>query len=168
MKRLGLAVALAAAAALAAPAGAGAIIQVDRGIAGVRVGNTPAQVKAALGRPDSARKGRDAFGPFTRYRYTAESITVEFQGSKGVVRVSTTGVGDRTRRGVGVGSPEKTVKERVRGITCEVIAGDRSCHTGYAGRRRVTDFAMKNGRVVRVNVVLVAERRSLVTPPSPP
>ena len=40
MKRLALASALVAGAMLLAPAHAGAIIQLDRGIAGARIGNT--------------------------------------------------------------------------------------------------------------------------------
>jgi hypothetical protein len=137
---------------LAAPAAADAMIQVDRGIAGARLGNTRAEVRAALGRPASIRTGTNDFGRFVQYRFRG-GITVVFQGRREVSTVSTTGRGDRTRRGVGVGSTEAQVKARVRGVRCETIAGFRSCHTGrFTAGEIVTDFMLRGGRVTRVSV----------------
>ncbi len=143
--------------ALAIPAPASALIQIDRGIAGVRLGNSPAEVRAALGKPVRTRKGTNEFGPFLRYRFRG-GITVVFQGRRSVSSVSSTGLGDRTSRGVGVRSRERTVRRRVRGVKCETIAGSRSCHTGkFRPGKRVTDFAIHKGRVRRVTVGIVID-----------
>jgi hypothetical protein len=158
LHRFTLAAAVAACAApLALPSVAGAMVQLDRGIAGVRLDNTPKQVRAALGAPDSARAGTGEFGPYVEYRY-AGGITITFGGGKHVTRVSTTGLGDRTAAGVGVRSTEKTVKAKVPGVRCETIAGIRSCHTGaFEPGRRVTDFVIRKGRVARVTVAYVID-----------
>ena len=137
---------------LGAPAAAEALIQVDRGIAGARLGNTRAEVRTALGTPASIRSGTNDFGSFVQYRYRG-GITIIFQGRREVSTVSTTGRGDRTRRNVGVGSTETAVKARVRGIRCETIAGFRSCHTGrFTAGEIITDFLIRNGKVTRVSI----------------
>jgi hypothetical protein len=137
---------------LAAPAAASALIQVDKGIAGARLGNTRAEVRTALGTPRSIRSGTNPFGRFVEYRYRGR-IRVLFQGRRRVSSVSTTGRGDRTARNVGVGSRESTVKQRVRGVRCETLGGVRSCHTGaFNPGEIVTDFMLRRGRVVRVTV----------------
>jgi hypothetical protein len=145
------------AALLLLPATAGAMIQIDRGIAGARIGNTRAQVRAALGTPARIRTGTNAFGHFTEYRFRG-GIRVVFQGDTSLTSVDTTGLGDRTSRGVGVGSRERTVRRRVPGVKCETIVGTRSCHTGsFKAGRRITDFHIRSGRVTRVTVGIVID-----------
>ena len=137
---------------LGVPAAAEALIQVDRGIAGARLGNSRAEVRAALGSPESTRSGTNDFGRFLQWRFRG-GITVLFQDRREVTLVTTTGRGDRTRRGAGVGSTEAQVKARVRGIRCETIAGTRSCHTGrFTAGEIITDFQLRNGKVRRVSV----------------
>ena len=139
-------------AALGAPAAASALVQVDRGIAGARLGSTRAEVRAALGGPRTARSGANDFGPFSRWTYRG-GITVLFQGRAEVSSVSTTGRGDRTARGVGVGSSERAVRQRVRGVRCETIVGSRSCHTGrFTAGEIITDFLIRGGTVRRITV----------------
>src|SRR5215207_6290441 len=99
---------------LLAPSTAGAIIQLDRGIAGARLGNTKAEVRTALGQPKRVRNGNNDFGPFTVFVY-AGGIRVTFQSGNTVTGVTTTGLGDRTARGVGVRSTEAAVEARVPG-----------------------------------------------------
>lgn len=145
------------AAALVAPASAPALIQVDRGIAGARLNNSQAEVRAALGTPASIRRGRNIFGPTLTFRYRG-GITVFFQGRRDVTAVFTTGRGDRTVRGVGVGSSEQAVRNRVPGVRCETIAGTRSCHTNdFTAGARVTDFQIRGGKVSRVAVSFVID-----------
>ena len=142
---------------LAFPADAGALIQIDRGIAGARLNNTKAQVRAALGKPRKVVNGTNDFGPFTEFRYRG-GITVGFQGRKRVTGVSLTGLGDRTARGVGVGSTEQDVDQKVPGVTCETIVSARTCHTGdFTPGTRVTDFMIRNGKVRRVVVGFVID-----------
>jgi hypothetical protein len=137
---------------LALPAGASALVQVDKGIAGARLGNSRAQVRAALGAPSSTRSGTNDFGPFVQFRYRG-GISVLFQGRTEVTSVSTTGRGDRTARDVGVGSSEATVRRRVAGVRCETVAGTRSCHTHeFRIGQVVTDFLLRGGKVTRVTV----------------
>jgi len=145
------------AAALALPAAAPALIQVDRGISGVRLTNSQAEVRAALGKPRRIIRDRNIFGPTLTFRYRG-GITVFFQGRRNVTAVFTTGRGDRTARGVGVGSSEQAVRTRVPGVRCETIVGTRTCHTNrFEAGQRVTDFQIRNGRVTRVALAFVID-----------
>jgi hypothetical protein len=150
--------ALILAASLAVPASAGAIIQLDRGIAGARLGNTKAEVKTALGQPKRVKNGSNDFGPFTTFVY-AGGIRVTFQSGNAVTGVSTTGLGDRTKRGVGVRSTEAAVKARVPGVACGLRAGPTNiCQRGQGlPGERVTAFFLRHGRVTRVTVAFVID-----------
>jgi hypothetical protein len=155
--RLALIGACATAAALALPAAAPALVQIDKGIAGARLGNTVAQVHAALGRPRRVANGSNDFGRFRQETY-AGGIEVFYQGARTVTSVVTTGLGDRTAKGVGVGSTEADVRAKVPGVRCETTAGSRSCHTHiFRAGRRVTDFFIRRGRVARVTVGIVVD-----------
>ena len=68
-------------AVLASAAAASAAIVPQRGIAGVRLEMTKAQVRAVLGAPRRAVHGSNEFGSFTIYRYRGLRIT--FQGTGG-------------------------------------------------------------------------------------
>jgi hypothetical protein len=151
-QRLAAGLAAFALAPLGAPAAAEALVQVDRGIGGARLGNSRAEVRAALGAPASTRSGTNDFGRFLQWRFRG-GISVIFQGRREVSTVSTTGRGDRTARGVGVGSTEAAVRNRVRGVRCETIAGFRSCHTGrFTVGEIITDFLLRDGKVTRVSI----------------
>ena len=146
-----------AAAVLIPASTADALIQIDRGIAGARIGNTRAEVRTALGSPSDTSSGTNDFGPFVRYTY-AGGIQVVFQGRTRVTSVRLTGRGDRTSRGVGVGSREASVKANVSGITCETFGSFRTCHTGSGEPgQRITDFQIKGGRVTAVVVGIVID-----------
>ena len=155
--RLALAGVLTGASALALPAAAPALVQVDKGIAGARLGSTLAQVHAALGTPARVANGSNDFGRFRQESYGG-GIVVFYQGSRTVTSVVTTGLGDRTAKGVGVGSTEAAVRAKVAGVRCETIAGSRSCHThSFTAGRRVTDFFLRGGKVTRVTVGFVID-----------
>jgi hypothetical protein len=140
---------------LAAPADA--MIQVDRGIAGARIGNSKAEVRAALGKPRRVVKGVNVFGPFTQFRFRG-GVRVGFQGNRGVTLVSTRGLGDRTASGVGVGSTEAQVVSGVAGITCATFSGTRICQTGEGlPGQRLTAFFIDGGTVERVDVGIVID-----------
>jgi hypothetical protein len=158
MSRRSLHIALTTAvAALALPASASAFVQIDRGIAGARLSNTQAEVRAALGKPVRVIRDRNIFGPTLTFRYRG-GLSVFFQGRRNVSAVFTTGRGDRTTRGVGVGSSEAAVRNRVPGVTCDTISGTRSCHTNeFLPGQRITDFRIRNGRVNRVAVSFVID-----------
>ena len=134
-----------------------AMIQVDRGIAGARLGNTRAEVRAALGTPSKTTSGTNDFGPWVHYSFTG-GVRVVFQGRTSVTLVETTGRGDRTSNGAGVGSSEASVKAKVSGIKCENLGSVRSCHTNdFLPGKRITDFRIAGGKVTSVSVGLVID-----------
>jgi hypothetical protein len=137
-------------------AGASAAIVPNRSIGGVALGQTRAQVRSALGTPLSVRHARNEFGAFTVFRYA--QVTVTFQGNAGATGLTTTSRAQRTRKGVGVGSTEAQVKAGVPGVRCQTFAALRHCTLGRElPGRRVTDFVLRRGRVVRVVVGFVID-----------
>ena len=154
MLRVSLLIAIASS-LLLAPA-AGAVIQIDRAISGARLGNSKAEVRAALGNPRSVSNFDGLFGPTTVFRYRG-GLRVNFLNGR-VVLASTTGLGDRTNRGVGVGSTEQRVRNRVPGITCETFEGTRICSRGAEQPgERGTFFFLEDGRVERVDVAILID-----------
>ena len=153
-----LVLAAVAAVMLASASTAGAVIQVQEGITGIRLGMSQAQVKAGLGNPAKKKTGHNDFGPFTQFLYRG-GITITFQGNTSVTAVAVAGSTDRTASGVGVGSTERQVKMGVRGVKCQTLAAVRDCHVGaFLPGRRVTDFVLgANGRVTRVTVGFVID-----------
>jgi len=154
MRRLSLLVGLAF---FAVAPDAMALIQVDRGIGGARLGASPAQVRTALGKPTKTTTGRNDFGPWLRLTF-AGGIGVFFQGRKEVTSVQTTGLGDRTAKGVGIGSTQDDVVKNVPRVKCETVETSLTCHTrDLLPGQRVTDFRIENGKVVRVTVAIVID-----------
>jgi len=98
-----------------------AIIQLDRGIAGARLGNTKAQVRAALGKPRKVVKRQGEFGATTTFEYRGGIRVIFLEGR--VTLAGTTGRGDRTARGIGVGSSEQAVKNNVPGVALNQLLG---------------------------------------------
>src|ERR1043165_6511747 len=107
---------------------AAAMVQIDRGIAGARLGASRDDVRAALGKPTKSAGGTNEFGRWVRYDF-AGGLRVFFQGRTNVTSVTTTGLGDRTAKGVGVGPPEADVTANVPKVKCETFETIRSCHT---------------------------------------
>jgi hypothetical protein len=141
---------------LVCAATASAAIVPQRGIAGVRLEMTKAQVRAARGTPASVVHGSNDFGSFTIYRYPGLRVT--FQGNRNVTAVFTTRVTERTAAGVGVGSTEAKVRAKVAGVRCRTESGFRHCFVGrFLPGRRVTDFRIKRGHVTSVQVAFVID-----------
>ena len=142
---------------LASAAPATAVIRPQKGMAGITLDMTQAQVREKLGTPRIER-GRNAFGRYTLFVYRSKRLTVIFQGNRRVTTISTTGRSERTTRDVGVGSSERAVKRLVRGVRCETFGDIRSCHVGsFTPGRRVTDFLIRGGKVIRVSVGYVID-----------
>ena len=129
---------------LAVVAGASATIRPARGMAGVSLGMTPAQVQAKLGRP-LAKGG-------WRWYYTP--VTVTFRARR-VVEVRTTRRNtERTANGVGLDSTEAQVRAALPNAQCAPWSRYRRCRLGSgAPGSRVTDFMFgNNGRVIEITV----------------
>ena len=138
--------------ALALPAQAGAVLVIQKGMAGIRLGMTQAKVRAKLGAPTSVKHGSNDFGRFTQLRYPGLRVT--FQGNATVTAISTGARRERTPRGIGVGSTRAAVRARVPGVRCE----PGHCFVGaFLAGRRVTDFRLRNGRVVSITVGFVLD-----------
>lgn len=145
------------AAVLALPAQAGAYVHMDQGIAGARLGNSQPQVKAALGEPKLVKTGTNDFGDFSTYYYEG-GLRVHFQGNQDVTGVFTTGRGDRTTKGIGVGNTEKALRQKHPSLKCETVSGRRSCHTNdFTPGQRVTDFEISKGKIFRITVAFVID-----------
>ncbi len=142
---------------LVAAAPGRATIVPQKGMAGVELGMTKAEVRAVLGTPGRVVRGSNDFGPYSEFRYP-KLIRVTFQGDLVVTAVSTTGVAERTAGGIGVGSTESALRAGIPRVRCETFVGTRSCHVGrFEPGRTVTDFLLRNGRVARVTVGIVID-----------
>jgi hypothetical protein len=132
------------------------VIQLDRAVSGARLGNSKSEVRTALGKPRRVINRDGLFGPTTEFRYRG-GLRVLFLNGR-VTLAGTTGLGDRTNRGVGVGSTEQRVRNRVPGVTCETFEGTRICSRGAEQPGdRGTFFFIRQGRVTRVDVVRVID-----------
>jgi transcription elongation factor GreA len=144
------------AAVLLAAAGAGAKVVPQRGIAGVELRESKAQVRARLGSPVRVKSGRNEFGSFTNFIYGR--VTVMFQGGSRATALRTSSLYERTARGVGVGSTEAEVKAKVPGVRCRTEFGARNCFLGrFLPGWVVTDFLLRKGRVSSIVVGFVLD-----------
>jgi hypothetical protein len=142
--------------ALAAAAPADAKILVQRGIAGVELRMTKAQVRSNLGTPTRIRSGRNEFGRYVEFVYPR--VTVSFQGASRATGLRTRSRLERTGRGIGVGSTEAEVKAKVAGVRCRTESGFRHCFLGrFLPGHVVTDFHIRGGRVSSVVVGFVLD-----------
>ena len=145
-----------AALALVAASAATATIVPQRGIAGVRLGMSKAQVRAVLGAPRRGLRGRNEFGSFLEMRY--RRLAVVLQGGSTVTSIRTSRRSERTRSGVGVGSTETQLRAGVQGLRCRTEFGVRHCFLGrFLPGRRVTDFRIRQGRVANVTLGFVID-----------
>jgi hypothetical protein len=137
---------------LAFPSGAGATIVVQKGIAGVRLHMTKAQVRARLGPPQHVQTGHNDFGRYTEFLYSRVRVT--FQSGAKVTGMRTTSPLERTTAGIGVGSSKAKVSAGVRGVRC----GTQQCVVGrLLPGRVVTSFLLQHGRVRAVVVGIVID-----------
>jgi hypothetical protein len=134
----------------------------QKGIMGINLLMTRSQVVQKKGQPDSDKVvANEILGHVRVTRYGKTKVTFNgVSNSSRVISVSTRSRGQRTRSGVGVGSTETAVKNRVRGIHCRTDAGTRHCFKGsFRPGKRVTDFSISapGGKVTRVTVGIVID-----------
>ena len=132
-------------AVLALPAAATATIRPQKGMSGVSLGMTKAQVQAKLGRPIGTGGGR----------YYYARVWVGFRLGR-VVEITTTRSSERTASGVGVDSSEAQVRRAYPSVTCGPSGGFRKCRLGSGSPgTRATDFLLGRGKVLQVSIVLL-------------
>jgi hypothetical protein len=143
MRRL-LAIAAAGLALLAAHP-AVATIRPQKGMSGLWLGMTKAQVQSKLGRPIGTGGGR----------YYYSRVWVGFRLGR-VVEITTTRSSERTASGVGVDSTEAAVHRSYPSVVCGPSGGFRKCRlgTGKPGTR-ATDFLLGHGRVLQISILLL-------------
>ena len=147
---------------LAAPAAEARIVP-GKGMAGVRIGMTEAQVQSVLGAPASRRIVSDDFGPSLRLRYTSRGglrmiLRRNADNEYELFQLLTRGTVERTKQGIGVGSTERRLRRRLKGEACETISGFRSCTIGsFEVGEIVTDFRIRRRRVTSVVVGRVVD-----------
>jgi hypothetical protein len=138
----------------------GATIVPQKGMAGVELGMTRAEVRARLGEPLAIRRRvSEIGGPYVEFRYPFRVSVYFWRPGNSVWDIRTTGPKERTVRGVGVGSTEAEVRRKVPRVRCEtVVAGLRECHVGdLLPGKPVTSFRIRRGRVVLVEVGIVID-----------
>ena len=149
-------IAAVAAIALVLPAAAGARIVPQRGIAGVTLNMTQAQLREKLGAPDTVtHRNSPPLGRYTTWFYGKTSVDMMRDGGAKVFNISTTSRSEKTAAGVGVGSTAAQVRTGVRGARCDA----QHCFIGrFDPGRKVTDFTLsKTGRVTRVTIGYVLD-----------
>ena len=140
---------------------ASATIVPQRGMIGVEIGDSVAEVRKAAGAPDGiVFRDNEIIGRQRLYRYG--KTWVLFNGDDPDSTVSslhTTSRRERMANGVGVGTPRREVARKVKRAKCVVEFGFDHCYIGsFRPGTRVTDFRIgKRGRVKSVTVGIVID-----------
>jgi hypothetical protein len=146
---------------LAPATAARATVVPQQGMKGLRLGMTPAQVRATLGSPDWFAFVRDRIIGRTRvWRYGLTRVSFDGATSRArVLTLDTTSPHERLANGIGVGSTRAAVDRRVRGTRCVREFRLDHCFIGrFAAGRTVTDFVIsRRGRVKRIVVGRVVD-----------
>ena len=144
MRRLA-AVVMVAAVLVAVAADASAMIVPQKGMSGVALGMTKAQVRARLGGPIGTGGGRWYYA----------RVWVGFRTGR-AVDITTTRSTERTAGGFGVDSSESSLRTSYPGLKCAAAIPFRRCRLGSgAPGTRVTDFMIGHGRVLQITIALL-------------
>lgn len=140
-----------------APAVADAELVVQKSLAGITLDMNRAQVEAVLGEPSAVnRPTSDVMGTYTELRFGLTSVSLTPGADGTVFDVSTTSKKQRTARGVGVGSTEKVLRQKVKGVKCQTyLKRVRICTVGtQEAGETVTDFriGLKSRKIARIEL----------------
>ncbi|HWI71703.1 MAG TPA: hypothetical protein VNT55_07090 [Baekduia sp.] len=124
-------------------------------IAGVHLLMSAAGVRHVLGAPKSMTSIPDEIqGTIRRMDYGKTKVYLSATEDGTVFRITTTDRRQKTAAGIGVGSSRATVARKISGVRCTA----RACVVGQERPgRRVTQFALRDGRVVRVTLGFVID-----------
>ncbi|WP_445148273.1 hypothetical protein [Baekduia sp. Peel2402] len=124
-------------------------------LAGVHLLMSEPGVRRVLGKPKSSKTIKDEIqGTVRRMDYGKTKVYLSATADGTVFSVTTTDRRQKTAAGIGVGSSRAAVARKVRSARCTA----RVCVVGTerAGKR-VTAFALRDGRVVRVTLGFVID-----------
>jgi hypothetical protein len=132
-------------AVLALPAAATATIRPQKGMSGLWLGMTKAQVQGKLGRPVGTGGGR----------FYYPRVWVGFRLGR-VVEITTTRSTERTASGIAVGSREAAVRRAYPSAVCGQAGRFRRCRLG-SGKpgSRATDFLVGGRLVLQITIQLL-------------
>jgi hypothetical protein len=143
MRRL-LAIAVAGITLLAAQS-ASATIRPQKGMSGLWLGMTKAQVQGKLGRPVGTGGGRFYYA----------RVWVGFRLGR-AVEITTTRSTERTASGIAVGSREAAVRRAYPSAVCGQAGRFRRCRLGSGEPgSRATDFLIGGGLVLQITIQLL-------------
>jgi hypothetical protein len=166
MRRIVALVLVTAALGLAMPSAAGAVIVVNKGMAGVKLGMTYPQARAKLGTPTRVFLTTNLFlgGRVRVVRFRLAEITLPLVLAPRVLMISTTGRTERTVGGVGVGSTQAMLQRQLPSARCTVELAIRHCLIGVAKAGHViTDFQLSTAKLVTKALVV---RLPVARPPA--
>jgi hypothetical protein len=130
---------------LLSAAPASAMIRPQRGMSGVTLGMTKAQVRSKLGSPIGSGGGRLYFA----------RVWVGFRLGR-AVEITTTRSTEHTGSGLGVGASEAAVHRAYPSVTCAPSGGFRRCRLGNGQPgTRATDFLIGHGQVLQITISLL-------------
>lgn len=136
---------------LSLPALAGARLVVARGMFGVSLGSTPAQVRAKLGKPNDVVHLTGS----AEWIYTPRKLVVMFSARGGRVGgLFTRNRSQRTATGLGVGSSRQAVLHAYPSADCHA-GGSCVVLTSHRGHTYGTDFSFD--RTGSVDAILVSQ-----------
>ena len=151
MRKLAVLTTLVAFAVIAPSAGAKIVVQ--KSIAGVTMGVTENDVVATLGQPPKVTTSTDKVTgqPVRELDYGNTNVSL----TGGVVTfVATKSKKEKTANGVAVGTSEKSLKKKVKGLKCTGKGSNRSCTKGsFSPGKTVTLFGISKSK--KVNVISI-------------
>lgn len=137
--------AAAALAGLILATAAQATIKPARGMSGIALGMTAAEVQSKLGRPIGRAGGRWYYA----------RVWIGFRNRR-VVELTTTRSTEKLANGLGVDSTERQIRRAFPKAKCSAAGAFRLCRLGTgAPGSRVTDFTIGRGRVLQISVLLL-------------